>query len=126
MKRVFQERARLVVYLEQEHLAKITEMARQDGQTVVELIREMVGSLIESEEIQKVASNRENGGKDKNPRVQDVPRPAKVHPTGRRESNSGRIPGDCQCSHARRFHFNGESCKQCSCQRFIEGAEVED
>lgn len=28
------------------------------------------------------------------------------------------LPGDCKCGHPRRFHFNGQSCKDCGCKGY--------
>lgn len=45
MRRLFDERARLVIYLEREDLEKFEERARGKGKTGQELARELVGGL---------------------------------------------------------------------------------
>ena len=85
MKRVFQERARLVIYLEQGDLGKVTKMAREEGKTVVEWMREMISGTIEAEE---VPSLKEANESDKG--VQDVRGGVKVPGDGGRKSNAGR------------------------------------
>jgi hypothetical protein len=50
MRRIFNDRARLVIYLEAQQLEAITQAAREEGKPMLELVREVIAANFPLEE----------------------------------------------------------------------------
>lgn len=85
--------------------------AAEDGKLLSEWVRESCNA-----EVSAYKEANEYYG-SKGDKIQDVAKSHAFSEANRRESAARKatagIPGDCECGHARRFHFQGKSCSQC-------------
>ena len=99
MKRIFGERARLVVYVEAGDLGRMVVRAKSEGKTLVEWAREtLVGA----------------SGAGKGVR--------RAEPVRVAEGRAGASGGDCKCGHPRIQHSETAGCfaKGCECRKYKE------